>query len=169
MTRVRGSRRTALTMATRWQSLIYWFNIFPSSLWRRHNGRNGVSNHQPHPCLLNRLFRRRSKKTSKPCVTCLCAGNSSVTGEFPAQRASNTENVSICWRHHDDDMYCPQPIKLLKLENVLSCCDGSVTILCRPNAVSLRPVPPWFWCVASRPMEYDTRKRMKIDMTTLVV
>ena len=28
----------------------------------RHNGCNGVSNHQPHDCLLNRLFRRRSKK-----------------------------------------------------------------------------------------------------------
>ena len=31
----------------------------------RHNGRDGVSNHQPHHCLLNRLFRRTSKKTSK--------------------------------------------------------------------------------------------------------
>ena len=28
-----------------------------------------VSNHQPHGCLLNRLFRRRSKKTSKLRVT----------------------------------------------------------------------------------------------------
>ena len=28
----------------------------------RHNGRDSVSNHQPHDCLLNRLFRRRSKK-----------------------------------------------------------------------------------------------------------
>ena len=28
-------------------------------------------------------------------------GNSPVTGEFPAQRASNAENVSIWWRHHD--------------------------------------------------------------------
>ena len=27
-----------------------------------HNGRDGVSNRQPHHCLLNRLFRRRSKK-----------------------------------------------------------------------------------------------------------
>ena len=27
--------------------------------------------------------------------------NSPVTGEFPAQRASNAENVSIWWRHHD--------------------------------------------------------------------
>ena len=41
----------------------------------RHNGRDGVSNHQPHGCLLNRLFRRRSKKTTKLRVTGLCAGN----------------------------------------------------------------------------------------------
>ena len=61
----------------------------------RHNGRDVVSNHQPHDCLLNRLFRRRSKKTSKFRVTGLCAANSSVTGEFPAQMASNEENVSI--------------------------------------------------------------------------
>ena len=44
--------------------------------------------------------RRRSKKTSKLRVTGLCEGNSSVIGEFPAQRASNAENVSIWWRHH---------------------------------------------------------------------
>ena len=50
--------------------------------------------------LLNRFFWRRSKKTSKLRVTGLCAGNSPVTGEFPAQRASNAENVSIWWRHH---------------------------------------------------------------------
>ena len=70
-----------------------------SLLWR-HSRRDGVSNHQPHDCLLNRLFRRRSKKTSKLRVTGLCAGNSPVTGEFPAQMASNAENVSIWWRHH---------------------------------------------------------------------
>ena len=70
-----------------------------SLLWR-HNGRGSVSNHQPHDCLLNRLFRRRSKKTSKLRVTGLCAGTSPVTGEFPAQMASNAENVSIWWRHH---------------------------------------------------------------------
>ena len=42
----------------------------------RHNEHHGVSNHQPHGCLLNRLFGRRSKKTSKFSVTGLCAGNS---------------------------------------------------------------------------------------------
>ena len=35
------------------------------SLRWRHNGRDSVSNHQPHHCLLKRLFRRRSKKTFK--------------------------------------------------------------------------------------------------------
>ena len=65
-----------------------------------HNGGDGVSNHQPHHCLLHRLFRRNSKKTSKLRVTDFCAGNSLVTGELPAQMASNTENASIWWRHH---------------------------------------------------------------------
>ena len=70
------------------------------SLRWRHNDHAGVSNHQSHGCLLNRLFRRKSKKTSKPRVTGLCAGNSPGTGEFPAQMASYAENVSIWWRHH---------------------------------------------------------------------
>ena len=36
--------------------------IHDTSLQWRHNWRDSVSNHQPHDCLLNRLFRRRSKK-----------------------------------------------------------------------------------------------------------
>ena len=71
-----------------------------TTLQWRHNGHDGVSNHQPHHCLLDRLFRRKSKKTSKFRVTGLWEGNSPVTGEFLAQRASNAENVSIWWRHH---------------------------------------------------------------------
>ena len=51
-------------------------NRHPITLHWRHNDHDSVSNHQPHGCLLNRLFRRRSKKTSKLCVTGLCAGNS---------------------------------------------------------------------------------------------
>ena len=70
------------------------------SLQWRHNGHYDVSNHQPHDCLLNRLFRRRSKKTSKLLVTGLFVGNSPVTGEFPTQMASNVANASIWWRHH---------------------------------------------------------------------
>ena len=67
--------------------------------WRQ-NGHDGVSNHQPYDCLLDRVFRRRSKKTWQFSVTGLCEGNSPVTGVFTAQMASNAENVSIWWRHH---------------------------------------------------------------------
>ena len=49
----------------------------------RHNERDGDSKHQPHECLLKRLFGQRSKKISKLRVTGLCEGNSPVTGEFP--------------------------------------------------------------------------------------
>ena len=68
-------------------------------LWL-HNGSESISNVQPHDCLFNCLFRRRSKKALKLRVTGLCAWNSPGTGEFPAQMASNAENVSIWWRHH---------------------------------------------------------------------
>ena len=73
--------------------------FFDPLLWR-HNERDSVSNHQRLYCLLKRLFRRRSKITSKLRVTGLCAWNSPGTGEFPAQKASNAENVFIWWRHH---------------------------------------------------------------------
>ena len=75
--------------------------IYQETLHWRHNGRDSVSNHQSHDWLLNRLFRRRSKKTSKLRVTGLCVGNSPGTGEFRAQMASNAENISIWWRHHE--------------------------------------------------------------------
>ena len=67
-----------------------------STLQWRHNGYDGVSNHQSHHCFkLNRLSNLR--------VTGLCAGNSPVTGEFPVQMASNAENISILRRHHEND------------------------------------------------------------------
>ena len=69
--------------------------------------------HQPHDCLLNRLFKAQIKETSKLRVTGLCAGNSPVTGEFPAQRVSNAENVFIWWRHHD--LYPIWPIILTQI------------------------------------------------------
>ena len=56
-------------------------------LWLQwhHNERGDVSNHQPHDCLLNRLylFRCISKKASKLRVTGLCDGNPPVTGGSP--------------------------------------------------------------------------------------
>ena len=67
--------------------MAYWH----FSLHWRHNGCDSVSKHQPHDCLLNRLFRCRSKNTSKLRVPGLCVGNSPGTGEFTAQMASNAE------------------------------------------------------------------------------
>ena len=45
------------------------------------------------------VYSDKSRKTLKPRVTGR-ARNSPGTGEFPAQMASNAENVSIWWRHH---------------------------------------------------------------------
>ena len=61
--------------------------------WRHieHIERDRVSNHWRLDCLRSRLFRRRSKKTSKLHVTGLCEGNPPVTGEFPSQGASNMD------------------------------------------------------------------------------
>ena len=78
-------------------SILLW----PLTLLWCHNGRNGVSNNRRLGCLFNCSFKLRSKKTSKLRVTGLCEENSPVTGEFPAPRASNAENVSIWWRHHE--------------------------------------------------------------------
>ena len=69
--------------------------ISPLGLRWRHIGRDGVSNQQSHDCLLKRIFRRRSKDKSKLCVIGLCAGNSQVTGEFPAQSASNAQKYFL--------------------------------------------------------------------------
>ena len=59
-----------------------------------------------HKSPASRLFTQafvqvQIKEASKLRVTGLYEGNSPVTGEFPLQRASNAENVSIWWRHHD--------------------------------------------------------------------
>ena len=98
--------------------------IFPSQ-WR-HSERDIVSNHQPHDYLLNRLFRRRSKKISKLRITGLCDGNSPVTGEFPAQKANNAENVSIWWRHH-------------------ALCLKSSVVVQQPTRWHTQAVYSWFW------------------------
>ena len=108
-TKLRRNRspRVEINIAFRTVKLSYahWYHHLTYSSQWRHNGHDGVSNHQPHDCLPKRLFRRRSTKTSKLRVTCLCEENSPVAGEFPAQRASSAENVSIWWRHHDHLTY----------------------------------------------------------------
>ena len=66
-----------------------------------HNQRDDVSNHRRLECLFNRFLGRISKKTSTLRVTGLCEGNPPVTNRFSSQRASNAENISVWWRHHE--------------------------------------------------------------------
>ena len=53
------------------------------ALQRRHMERDGVSNHRPPDCLLNRLVKAQINETSKLRITGLCEGNSPVPREFP--------------------------------------------------------------------------------------
>ena len=92
-------------------------SIIKAPLQWRHNEHHGVANHQPRDGLLNRLFKAQIKETSKLRVTGLCEGNSSVTGDFPAQRASNAENVSIWWRHDANQKRIPS---FLGISNIAS-------------------------------------------------
>ena len=69
--------------------ICIWFTPCHASLQWCHNGRDSVSNHEPHDCLLNCLFKRRSKKT----------------GEIPAEMANNAKicfhlMTSLCFGVH---------------------------------------------------------------------
>ena len=95
-------------LAETWKDdkLWVWYQQIATPLHCNHNERDGVSNHRCLDCLPNRLFRRRSKKTSKRCVTGLCEWNSPVTGQFPSQRAmfchhANSDSPMIIgWCHY---------------------------------------------------------------------
>ena len=112
----------------------------------RHNERDG-SNRQPHDCLLNGLFGSRSKKTSNLCIAGLCEGNSPVTGKFPTQRASNAENASIWWRHHENIILLNSFCKYL----VSHCNDAPFSIISSSGVVpgSAAADNGWKWCVRS--------------------
>ena len=84
--------------------MTYKHCFFSLTLQWRYNDHDCVWSHQPHGCLLNRLFRRRSKKTSKLRVTGLCVGNSPGPVNSPHKRASYAENASIWWRHHANEV-----------------------------------------------------------------
>ena len=137
---LKAPRRKIKTALNKWYICYLVHHTLLSTLRWRHNDHAGVSNHQPHGCLLNRLFRRKSKKTSKLRVTGLCAGNSPGTGEFPAQMASYAENVSIWWRHHANFYLC---VSQCHWEQIVKC----VVFLCAlryTNVTSTSCIPDTF-------------------------
>ena len=88
-------------------TFIHWQTTV--TLHWRHIERDGFTHHQRLDLLLNRMFSRRSKKTSKLRASGLCEENSPMTGELLAQRASNAERVSIWWRYHEHDPMLTSP------------------------------------------------------------
>ena len=78
--------------------------------------------------LLNRLFRRRSKKITKLRVTGLCEGNSPMTDAFPAQRASNADNGSIWWHYLGE--LCHRGLEPLIMVQKSGYKTGTVTDMC---------------------------------------
>ena len=79
-------KTTLKVLPVQWQSFVlHW----------RHNERDGVSNHQPHYCLLECLFNVEIKENIKvPRHWPLC-GEFTIDRWIPRTKASNTENVSI--------------------------------------------------------------------------
>ena len=105
------------------------------SLQWRHDGRESVSNHQPHDCLLNRLFRYRSKKTSKFSITGLCAGNSPASIWWRHHGDLGCENV--VWPHQDITEPMSTVKELVKLKSI-------IIIFIQGNVVHLNMLSPKF-------------------------
>ena len=107
---------------------------FTNTLHWRHNDHDGVSSHQPHGCLLNRLSRRRSKKTSKLLVTGLCVGNSPGPVNSPHKGPVTRKTVSIWWRHHESWFLITR--------------SGTITGLTRMQHLQATPEVNtlWLWC-----------------------
>ena len=114
--------------------------------------------HQPHDCLLDRLFRRKSKKTSKLRLTGLCEGNSPVAGELPAQRASNAENVSIWWWLIMEIMW------RLRIDDAQSSSDFTQRTLQIHNHRHIigEFIPSWEFPCAARKVQWETSLGTKI-------
>ena len=87
-----------------------WHGMIGTLYWR-HNDYDGVSNHQHHGCLLNRLSRRRWKKTSEFRVTGHCAGNSPVPMNFPHKGPVTRKMFPF------DDVIMSMPTKWTKYES----------------------------------------------------
>ena len=91
-----SSKLCAMSRPNSVQNLIRCPLSFLITLQWRHNEHYGVSNHR-----ISTVYSTVCSGADQINITGLCEGNSPVTGEFPAQMASNRENVSIWWRHHE--------------------------------------------------------------------
>ena len=100
-----------------------------------HNDHDGVSNHQPHGCLLNCLFRRRSKETSKLRATGLCVGNSPGPVNSPhkgpvTRKMFPFDDVIMVDLYGLLAIWCRQQAIILTLDGKLLCIDVSPVSMC---------------------------------------
>ena len=86
----------------------------------RHNERDGISHHRRLDCLLNRLFRHRSKKTSKLCITGLCEGF------IPSLNKLLDKQSSCQWF---DTSWCSCDVAVMWLD-LMQCASGIRLFLC---------------------------------------
>ena len=81
-----------------------WRHISKHSLQWRHNERDGVSNHRHLYRLLNRLFRRRSKKHLSSATLAIVRG---IHRWIPLTKGQwRGKYISIWWRHHGYSRLC---------------------------------------------------------------
>ena len=92
------------------------FHFTSAPLRWRHNDSDSVSNHQPHDCLLNLLFGRISKKTSKLRVTGLCVGNSPGPVNSPHKGPVTRKMFPF-----DDVIMTPPHLTCLTLPHLILC------------------------------------------------
>ena len=104
-------------------------------------------------------------------------GELPVTGEFPAQRASNAENVSIWWRHNKVRYHLCTSYRRNKLlsYNIVSTCMGNMLPYISPFTAYLRRVtlfPPVFWSwsmIINEYLPFFTVARYVEPETTILV
>ena len=99
----------------------------------RHIEHDGISNHRRLDCFLNRLFRRRSKKTSQLRITGLCEGN---------PRDSPHKGPVTCKMFPFDDIIInistcsSKKIRLTHCDRVTHICINKLTIIGSNNDLS---------------------------------
>ena len=102
---IAGLATTGMSFQYVTKYFIHWRFSLLDEIWgwiaRYCNGRDSVRLKSPASRLFTESFiQTQIKENMKAPRHLPFAGNLPGTGEFPAQLASNAENVSIWWRHH---------------------------------------------------------------------
>ena len=147
-----------------WAPSHHHLNWYWTLHWR-HNDHDGVSNHQPHGCLLKGSFRRRIKKTSKLRVTGLCAVNSpgpvNSSHKGPVTRKMFPSDDVIMQKCNNSHLR--QSIWKYVYKNRSFCFDFSML----KNEIALTFLSVWAWCIAALTLFASLRDHPHSAITTI--